>query len=225
MRAGKIIMIGALCAVAQLSLNATSYCDQKFRFVGVTTDYTREGKTFWIIEDMGGECGNSTLWQITDADGEIIVLSSELKYEKYGGFLLGFNDFKKYDVFELKNDGDKWKYGSMAWSLRIKKLPISSSEIKKFYIPGSRYVQEMKGLNYRSFDLPQIEGLDMEPIYCGIHGLYRNFTISRIYYIRPMFDLGYLLIFTRFKSRISSMDTAHGFILFRIKNPPKLERN
>lgn len=185
---------------------STTNCEQTFTFFGATSDGFNYNKiTFWVGEDVSGECLWSHLIQVTILDTTFIV-----KYAEWDWLKQEFNNFGGLPFEKLRSKEGIWS--DSAGSFRISAPAPDSVEIRKIY-QSSYEAQWTARHGMDTIKLPQIQEVLTKLVYYYPVGLYVDYKISDAYYI-PSQKL--LIIFTHQPHLAAGFDSMHGFLIFRI---------
>jgi hypothetical protein len=65
-------------------------------------------------------------------------------------------------------------------------------------------------------DYPAFTGIEAELVYSHKRGLYKNYSISQAVYYSPS---GYLVVVTNQPQKAIGLDTMHGLLIFRLRQP------
>ncbi len=179
----------------------STYCEQTFHFF-----FLSDGSpTFWIGEDLSGECEISYLYNISIRDSKVSVSKSELK------------EYNEWD--ELKNiSGFFGKYKELDDNNLVITPPQFDAGLRDTF---NKHVNEGGSSGYTwnkkhgldGIILPTVENLKSELLFYHQKGLYMNYNIASVHYF-PVARL--ILIFTEQQLRAVGMDKMHGFFIFKI---------
>ena len=188
----------------------TTNCHQTFHFFFLS----QGSPTFWIGEDLSGECQISRLLNISVNDTSGSVSQSELNEYNNWNFVEELNTvFRKYEEQSLELKGNIWQFKD----LKISKPPYESLLAEEFneHIGqgGSNAYSWLKIKGKDGIILPKIDGIKTELLFSYKSGLYINYEISEVHY----FPNAYLLVFTNQPRKAVGLDTMHGFFIFKIK--------
>jgi hypothetical protein len=179
----------------------STYCEQTFHFF-----FLSEGSpTFWIGENLSGECEISYLFNISIRDSNVSVSKSELK------------EYNKWD--EVKNISDFFrKYKELDDNNLVITPPqfdpgLRDAFNKHVVEGGSNGYTWNKKHGIDGIVLPNIENLKIDLLFYHQGGLYINYNIASVHYFP---DTRLILIFTEQPLRAVGMDTMHGFFIFEI---------
>lgn len=190
----------------------TSNCHQTFHFFFLS----QWSPTFWIGEDLSGECESSRLLHISiNDDSSVLVSESVLKeYNNWGNIPELISLFRIYEEQAVELNGNVWKNEEFI----IKPPDYDSSLAEEF----TEHIRQ-GGSNARSWikfkgndgiEPPKIEGIKTELLFSYEIGLYINYEISEVHY----FPKSFILIFTHQPKKAVGLDTMHGFFIFKINN-------
>lgn len=191
---------------------STTNCEQTFTFFGVTWDIYNQNKiTFWVGEDVSGECMGSHLIQVTVSDTTSCIHTAyNVNYANWDWLRHGFSNLSGLTLEKLSNKEGSWS--DSAGSLRISAPPSDTLEIRKIY-QSSYEAQWTARHGIEAIKLPQIQEVLTKLIYYYPVGLYVDYKISDAYYI-PSQKL--LIVFTHQPHLAAGFDSMHGFLIFRI---------
>jgi hypothetical protein len=189
---------------------AASFCNQTFTFLGKTY------RTFWLTEELGGDCEHSLLIQLAVNDPNVTLIKTNFKnYVDCSKFKETMAYFDVETPVELTNKNDIWKPDKGSWF--IKAPDHNDGLMKKFgdhvHEGGSDGRSWHDKYKQKGFLPPQAHNTKTKILYYYRPGLYINYTISKAYYYPRS---GHILIFTNQKALAVGMDTMHGFILMEI---------
>ena len=180
----------------------STFCEQTFHFFFLS----KGSPTFWIGENLSGECQISYLYNISIRDSIVSVSKSELK------------EYNKWD--ELKNiSGFFRKYKELDDNDLVITPPQFDPGLRDafnnhVYEGGSNGYTWNKKHGLDGIILPTVENLKSELLFYYHFGLYINYKIASVHYFP---DARLILIFTEQPLRAVGMDTMHGFLIFEIK--------
>ena len=214
------LVFACLC-ISNVSL-ATTNCVQKFVFFALTRGYPtlsshEESKTltFWITEDIGGECMASQLIQIFISKEKVSSsYTSLMGYEEWDWLKEGTKHLQREAPKELVEKEGVWNCSTASFQV---KAPMSDSAMLNSFREAAREGYERRWIQdhgLSGISMPIFEGINRELIYRHEAGLYIDYQISKAYYF-PYSK--YLLIFTHQPHLASGLDTMHGFLIFKIK--------
>ena len=188
----------------------TTNCHQTFHFFFLS----QGSPTFWIGEDLSGECNYSRLLQIGIKDSTISVSKSELKeYNNWGSIPELHSLFNIYKEEPLKSMDDVWE------NKNIKILPpafdsLLYKEFNEHIVQGgSNAISWFKLKRNKGIKLPNIEGIKTKLLFSFKTGLYINYEISEVHY----FPKKYIIVFTHQPQIAVGLDTMDGFLIFKVE--------
>jgi len=200
--------------------SATTNCKQLFTFLALTESFAPSwtsgtNLSFWIGEDVGGECYWSHLIQIAISDGKAFSRDiSVTPYPDWDSFRNGLRHFQRELPEELVEESGVWHCSTASFT--VKPPPPDSvllSLLRKAVHKGNeRWWNQNHGLE--GILQPIFEGIKIELIHYYEAGLYVGYQLSKVYYFS---DSKYILIFTHQPMLASGLDTMHGFLLFKIR--------
>jgi len=188
----------------------TTNCYQTFHFFFLC----QGSPTFWIGEDLSGECNYSRLLQIGIEDSTVTVSESELKeYNDWKNIPELHSLFKIYEEEPLVLKGDVWENKD----LNVSPPAIDSllyEEFNKHIVQGgSNAISWFQLKGKKGIILPNVEGIKTELLFSYKPGLYLNYEISEVHY----FPKRFVVVFTHQPRKAAGLDTMHGFLIFKIK--------
>jgi hypothetical protein len=198
-------------------LSAATNCEQVFTFFAYTTGFgtSWEQGTFWIGEDVGGECLGSKLIQISISDGKVSSsYASLMGFEEWDWLKEGVKHLQKELPKELIERNGVWSCSSASFHAMP---PPSDSVMLRLFRQAfnngmERSWNELRGI--KGISLPVFKGVKAELLYYYEKGVYVAYGFSHIYYFPHS---KYLLIFTHQPMMASGLDTMHGFLIFKIQ--------
>jgi hypothetical protein len=207
------LKLGGLLLTLCLLQARTTNCEQKFTFFfKVQYDHT-----FWIGEDLYGECGQSNLIQIFLKEGKPLVKKMELvhfeKWEWIEPVKKAMRTEKPY-IF-IPNSNKIIEDASTGIKIRPPKLNnrLYNQFIENFAENCAR--QWNNSMKENGIDTPQTWDIDLDLVYYYPDGLYFNYDIEKVC-VFPESSL--LLVMTKNKERCAGGDTMDGFLIFKFKN-------
>jgi hypothetical protein len=188
----------------------TTNCHQTFHFF-----FLSEGSpTFWIGEDVSGECNHSRLLQISIYDSAVSFSESELKeYDNWGNIPELHSLFNNYKEEPLELKGNVWENEDLRISPPAYDSLLSKEFNEHILQGGSNAITWFKLKGNKGIELPDIEGIKTELLFSYKTGLYINYEISEVHY----FPKRYVVVFTHQPGKAVGLDTMHGFLIFKIK--------
>lgn len=179
----------------------STYCEQTFHFFFLS----KGSPTFWIGEDLSGECQTSYLYNISIRDSKVSVSKSELKeYNEW-------NEIKKISGFFRKHK--ELDYDNLVITPPQYDAGLHDAFINHLVEGGSNgYTWNGKnGLD--GIVLPNFVDVKTELLFYHQRGLYINYNIASIHFFP---DARLILIFTEQPVKAVGMDTMHGFFIFKV---------
>jgi len=208
----------AVCSFSFLSFSPfenaskvlTTNCHQTFHFF-----FLSEGSpTFWIGEDLSGECDYSRLLNVSVNDSSVSVLHSELKDDNNWRNISELSSlFRTYEEQSLEIKDNIWQNKDLKIYTPIYDSLLAEEFTEHIRKGGSNANSWIKIKGQDGIILPEIEGIKTELIFSYKTGLYINYEISEVHY----FPNSYILIFTNQPRKAVGLDTMHGFFIFKIK--------
>lgn len=180
----------------------STYCEQTFKLFFLTKGY----KTFWIGENLSGECQTSTLLNISILDSTATLTKTSMKnYNSWNEILILSDAFDTYEA-------------PIANNLSVSEPLFDSSLAKSFssyLLEGGNNAIKWNAINGENgIVLPIVENFEFDLLFYYDAGLYINYKISDVQYF-PDADL--VIVFTEQPVRAIGMDTMHGFLIFKAK--------
>ncbi len=204
-----VLMTGVV--LAGRAAGATN-CEQRFALIGRTKGAC---PTFWIAEDLSGECHQSHLLQVVLAGGRAMLVRSELELQKDWDWLRrDMGRFRTEAPIKLVRVGDTWRTKGVTWYVRgPEEKPSLGRAFDEHIRSGGSGAASWNGKRGAEGVVPpRVDGFDAELVYYYGRGLYVNYDIAQVFYFP---ETGYLLVFTEQKKRAVGLDTMHGFMLLR----------
>ncbi len=192
------------------SIVLSTNCHQTFHFF-----FLSEGSpTFWIGEDLSGECRTSRLLNISVNDSSVSVSQSDLSnYQNWGTIPKLSSLFRRYEEQSLEFKDNIWQTKDLKISPPVYDSLLAEEFNEHIYQGGSNAYSWIKIKGKDGVILPQIEGLKAELLFSYQTGLYINYEISDVHY----FQNAFLLVFTNQPKKAIGLDTMHGFFIFKIQ--------
>jgi hypothetical protein len=188
----------------------TTNCHQTFHFFFLS----QGSPTFWIGEDLSGECQISRLLNISVNDSSGSVSQYELKeYNNWDFVEESKTVFRKYEEQSLKLKGNIWQSKDLKISQPLYDSLLAEEFNEHIVQGGSNAYSWLKIKGKDGIILPKIEGIKTELLFSYKSGLYINYEISEVHY----FPNAYLLVFINQPRKAVGLDTMHGFFIFKIK--------
>lgn len=189
----------------------TTNCTQSFALLAKTD------RVLWIALDVNGECYYSHLLQLIITDSTVLeVPPTQLtKFSDWEEIKRGIKHFHIDILIRLESSNGSWIAPEQSWTLQAAESnPQLFAQYNKFHRQfandnGRLWNQTM---GTAGVDLPIFTDIEMELIYAFPAGLYVNYQIAEAIFFE---GYGQLLVFTRQKVLANSMNTMHGFLLFR----------
>jgi hypothetical protein len=205
-----------VCVMFSGVVQATSFCEQTLKLLGVSGTGTVGPCIFWVAEDLSGECGESQLIQVVVQTDQAGLIKSQLgAYQDWGGLgdavaLLDGPDvvpLEKQDLFWQDKDG------------RIKlTVPDPNQALHERYLKAAdTWCSSAREWNTRMGAqgtlCPSVEGRPLELLYAYAAGYYVNYRVKQVLYVP---DRALLFVRTEQKQRAVGMDAMHGFMVLRV---------
>ena len=189
----------------------TTNCHQTFHFFFLS----QGSPTFWIGEDLSGECKYSRLLNISiKNDSSVSVSKSELKeYKNWGSIPKLSSLFRKFEEQSLEVKDNIWQNKDLKIYPPVYDSLLAEEFNEHIREGGSNAFSWIKLEGKDGVMLPDIEGIKTELLFSYKTGLYINYEISEVHY----FPNAYLLVFTYQPIKAVGLDTMHGFFIFKIR--------
>ncbi len=189
---------------------ATTNCQQTFTLLGRTKGST---PTFFIVQDLSGECQSSKLLELALLPGGIKKIEIEFnEYNSSKWFQDRFSLFRAEPFIQLERTEDVWKHPYSRWKI---KNPESDQKLKTKLDKES--VIEAVAWNRKNekkgIQIPVFDGVKTEFIYFLPSGLYVDYEIDKVFFFEKT---GFIFVFTTQKLKSPGLDTMHGFLVFKI---------
>ena len=195
--------------VENVSKVFTTNCHQTFHFFFLS----QESPTFWIGEDLSGECNYSRLINISTNDSIISFSQSELKEYNNWGVIPELNSLIRiYDEQPLELNDNVWENKDLKIEPPDYDSLLAGEFIEHLCEGGSNAYSWFKVKGKDGIKLPEIEGINTKFLFSYRTGLYINYEISEVHY----FPNSYILVFTHQPIKAVGLDTMHGFFIFKI---------
>lgn len=197
--------------------NTTNYfstnCRQEFHFFFLS-EGNQNSKTFWIGEDLSGECKVSRLLNIYISDTTVSFQQSDLaEYKNWECIIELSSVLKRYEEQTLQMKDNIFRLDGF----KISPPKYDSALVKEFnehiIEKGSGAVSWFHQKGKNGIMLPEIKGFKLELLFYYKKGLYINYSISRVIY----FPNEFLLIFTNQNIKSVGGDSMYGFFIFKIE--------
>lgn len=186
----------------------TSYCDQKYTFIGVTRgDYST---SIWILEDVGGECGYTDLQEvILDSTGghrvEHTSSSDSTAMRTFLKTVLVPVEFTKF----ARDEKGIFSNGKIT----VAAPPGDTAIENEFYRLGSSAWEWNTRKGSKGMVLPKCTGTQPTLTYAAPRGFYSGYVITDVWYVE---EDKLLIVFTQQSTRGLGMDTMHGYFVLQI---------
>ncbi|MCU0393184.1 MAG: hypothetical protein MUE81_18890 [Thermoflexibacter sp.] len=207
------LIIGLLLPLGSFTNNVlTTNCDQKFTFF-FKMQYD---DTFWIGEDLYGECGQSNLIQIFLSGEKVQAKKMELaQFEKWDWIEQAKKVMRIESPFTfIPNSSQTIENDNIG--IKLRKPKYNPDLLNKFSdeFVGSCAKQWNQKMGIKGIDLPQSWSWDLDLVYYHPDGLYFNYQIDKVY-VFP--ESNFLLVMTKYDKRCAGGDTMNGFMLLKFK--------
>ena len=167
----------------------TTNCHQTFHFFFLV----QGSPTFWIGEDLNGECNYSRLLNVSVNDSSVSISQSELKdYNNWGNIAELSSLFRKYEDQPLELNNNIWENKDLKIYSPVYDSLLAEEFNGHIRQGGSNAYSWIKIKGKEGIILPDIEGIKTELLFSYKTGLYINYDISEVHY----FPGSYILIFT-----------------------------
>lgn len=190
----------------------TTNCEQKLTFF-FKLHYDN---TFWIGEDLYGECGQSNLIQIFLTGEKASVKKTELaQFEKWDWIEQAKKAIRTESPYSLSPNSNQ-VIDNELYGIKLRAPKYNSRLLNRFSDEfaencASQWNQKMKE---EGIDIPQTWDMDLSLAYYHPQGLYFNYQIEKVF-IFP--ESNYLLLMTKNTLRCAGGDTMNGFLIFKFK--------
>ncbi len=204
--------------VSILSLSyATTNCEQTFTFFGITWGIMEQRDvTFWIGEDVSGECYGSYLIQVALEDtSSHLIMTYNSSYSDWDWLKEGLKKLGMPKYTELKFNNEKGIWSDSMINVKIS-VPEPDSEMAELLKDARRRgIEDIWTQKYgvEGIILPEFKGIKTKLVYYYPKGFYIDYQISAVYF-DPFFK--HLIIFTHQPRLAVGFDTMHGFLIFKI---------
>jgi len=191
---------------------ASTNCTQKFTLIARTKG---ANPTFWIGEDLGGECHQSYLLQVSMVNGKAVLVRSDLDLQKDWKWLVAaMKRFRTEQPIELVKTEGRWRAKGVKWFVAA---PAGNGKLMTAFrrhieAGGDGGTSWNRKMGKKGILLPVVKGIDVEMVHAYECGLYVDYELTKVYYFAKS---GYLLGFTGQKQLAAGGDTMHGFVLMR----------
>lgn len=207
--------VALLCLLGYHTGLSTTNCQQSFSFFGFTRaiSYQPGLGTFWIGEDIGGECHASRLIQVSvTPEGVTDLWTPSYEYGEWDWLREGMGYLQREDPEELVERAGLWYCRADSFTLASPVADSASlSLVRDAFAAGSSELWNK--VHELGISLPVFEGATADLIYHHRGGVYVGYDFSHIYYL-PRFK--YLVAFIHQPLLVSGLDTRHGFMIFRM---------
>lgn len=202
----------SLCFGSWTTHSFTTNCEQKLTFF-FKLHYDN---TFWIGEDLYGECGQSNLIQIFLTGEKAITKKTELaQFEKWDWIEQAKKAISTETPYSLLPNANQ-VIDNELYGIKLRVPKYNNRLFNKFSDEFSencafQWNQQMKE---EGIDIPQTWDMDLDLAYYHPNGLYFNYQIEKVF-IFP--ESNYLLMMTKNSLRCAGGDTMNGFLIFKFK--------
>ena len=213
-----LLLLLSIVLLAHVNSLATSNCRQTIIFRALTNGYfslshDKECNTFWITEDIDGECQWSHLIQISIIQQEICTVESDLyKFGEWEWLTESLKHLSQETPQELSDNSSAWSCSTASFYV---KPPLPDSGLLNSFLAARRRGYERKWIkdhDLEAISMPIFEGAKSELITHYEGGLYIGYRFAKVYYFPPE----YVLIITYQPMMANGLDTLHGFLLFKV---------
>lgn len=207
------LKLGGLLLTLCLLQARTTNCEQKFTFFfKVQYDHT-----FWIGEDLYGECGQSNLIQVFLKEGKPLIKKIELAhFENWEWIEPVKKAIRVEKPYVFVPNGSKI-IEDASTGLKIKP-PKPNNRLYNLFAENfaeNCARQWNNSMKEDGIDTPQTWDIDLDLVYYYPDGLYFNYDIEKVF----MFpESSLLLVMTKNKEKCAGGDTMDGFLIFKFKN-------
>lgn len=197
--------------VENISNILTTNCHQTFHFFFLS----QGSPTFWIGEDLSGECKYSRLLHISITDSTVAISESELEeYNNWENIPKLNSLFKVYTEEPLILKGNVWENKDLKVSPPDFDSLLYEDFSEHIVQGGSNAISWYQLKGKKGIILPNVEGIKTELLFSYKTGLYINYEISEVHY----FLKRYIVVFTHQPIKSVGLDTMHGFLILKISN-------
>ncbi|MBE0534359.1 MAG: hypothetical protein IH624_01730 [Phycisphaerae bacterium] len=203
-----------IAAVFGMSLGAaaSTSCDQKFTFLGLTRG---SQPILWVAEELGGECLSTQLVQVILDDPNAVTVSTEIPSRQVTWLKDAMKQFATEAARPLDDVQGLWMARGATWYV---KPPNPRSDLSLAFSAhvaggGSNGISWNKERGLKGVVAPEVGNAGARLIYSYPAGLYFNYTISQAYFFPRS---GHLVVFTHQKLLAVGLDTMHGFMVLKI---------
>jgi len=195
----------------------TTNCEQKFIFFFKL----QNDDTFWIGEDLFGECGQSNLIQVFLKGDKPLAKETELaQFERWEWIEHAKKAMKTEVCYPLKVDS-KQEIDDEVLGIKLRSPKNNNRAMNHFNEEfaencARQWNQKMKT---DGIDEPIVAwDMELELAYYHADGLYFNYQIEKAF-VFP--ESSYLVIMTKQAQRCAGGDTMDGFMIFKFKTLKK----
>jgi len=207
------LKLGSILLTLCLLNVRTTNCEQKFTFF-FKVQYDN---TFWIGEDLYGECGQSNLIQIFLREGKPIVKKMELAHFERWEWTEQVKKAMRIEKPYIFMPNSNKIIDDANTGIKIKP-PRQNDRLYNQFIENfakNCARQWNSAMQESGIDVPQTWNMDLDLVYYYPEGLYFNYDIEKVF-VFPESSL--LLVMTKNKERCAGGDTMNGFLIFKFKN-------
>lgn len=192
-----------------LTSTVSNGCSQEYKFFFKN----KHDDTFWIGENLYGECGTSSLIQVfIDNKGQVPTARvTELRdFDSWAWIETAQRSVQTDEVIMLSAENGQIIFPSM--KLKIAPPPnnvkLQTLKHNEFHDECAKTWNKQMGKN--GIDMPVMEGFKTNLVYHYAGGLYFNYFIDKVY-IFP--QSRYMVLFTKNQQKCETAGTMYGFMI------------
>jgi hypothetical protein len=190
----------------------TTNCEQKLTFF-FKLHYDN---TFWIGEDLYGECGQSNLIQVFLNREKAIVKKTELaQFEKWDWVEQAKKAIRVETPYVLSPNSNQ-VIDNESYGIKLRAPKYNGRLLNKFsneFAENCAY-QWNQAMQEEGINTPDSWDMELDLVYFHPNGLYFNYQMEKVF-IFP--ESNFLLVMTKNEIRCASGDTMNGFLIFKFK--------
>ncbi|NQV33714.1 MAG: hypothetical protein HQ515_13560 [Phycisphaeraceae bacterium] len=205
-----------VCACFSGMVQATSFCEQTLKLLGVSGEGANGPCMFWVAEDLSGECGESRLIQVVIQTDHAGLIKSPLKrHQDWGCVGEAVALLEGPETVPLKKQDLSWQDEDGQIRLTV---PDPNQALHERYLKAAdTWCSSAREWNVRmgvqGTLCPSVDGSQLELLYAYAAGYYVNYRIKQVLYVP---DRALLFVRTEQKQKAVGMDTMHGFLVLRV---------
>jgi hypothetical protein len=190
-------------------------CSQEYKFFFKN----KHDDTFWIGENLYGECGTSSLIQVfIDNKAQIPTAKvTELRdFDSWTWLETAQRNVQTDEAISLNAENGQIIFPSMKFKIAPPPNNVKLQTLKQneFHDECAKIWNKQMGKN--GIDMPIMEGFKANLLYHYTGGLYFNYYIDKVY-IFP--QSRYMVLFTKNKQKCETSGTTHGFMILSFEMP------